>query len=339
MDDRFRDILERGYRREENSQEDSEYLLTFDENSPEADELISVTDRFVRERCANKGYIAAQIGVIVGPCYADCAFCNFASSTTDVEQYSMKSDELSRYLRHIVENGMVSTVSLMTIHNFDFEEFLECVETARKILPEDIEISTNTGDLDLQEAVRLRKAGVSSAYHAIRLGESIDNWLEPRGRLDTIKNLKKAGIRVATGVEPIGPEHSVHEICGNYFRAMEFGADRCSASARESVPGTRLEKAGVISPKRLLQIRSALLICSTWCDNTEFGFYGGFYGGFNRIFAEYAGSPKDIEELSEKGLQRTVDWAKNRLESDGYRLSRLPPSRPLRTCPHPDPQA
>ena len=59
-------------------------------------------------------------------------------------------------------------------------------------------------------------------------------------------------------------------------------------------------------------------MCSTWCDRTEFGFYGGFYGGFNRIYAEYGGSPKDLEEMSEKGLMRTVDWARGHLESDGY---------------------
>ena len=321
MDEEFLSILDKGLSRRHVGPDECEYLLSFSENSPESDGLISKTDEFVRKQCNSTGYIGAQIGIIVGPCYADCAFCNFAASTTDVEKYTMKSDELRRYLREIADSGIVSTVSLMTIHNFDFEELLESVETARGFLPESIELAVNTGDLELKEAIELRKAGVDSAYHAVRLGESIDNWLEPRGRFATIDNLKRAGIRVATGVEPIGPEHTVHEICELYFRMLDIGCDCCSASAREDVPGTRLYGSGTISDRRLQQIRSALLISSSWCDRTEFGFYGGFYGGFNRIFAEYAGSPKDTEELSERSLRRTVDWASDILKAKGFGIS------------------
>ncbi len=319
MDSDFQSILDRGYRGDRLGEEECRYLLSFDENSPETEELIRRTDEFVRERCSNTGKIGAQIGIIVGPCYADCAFCNFAYSTTDVEKYTMGTEELTRYLEFIAKTDIVSSVSLMTIHNFDFDELLDAVVAAREILPEDVEIAVNTGDLVFQEAVELRKAGADSAYHAVRLGESIDNWLEPRGRFDTISNLKKAGLHVATGVEPIGPEHRIEEICENYFRMIELGADCCSASKRECVPGTRLANAGEISDRRLLQIRSALLTCSTWCDSTEFGFYGGYYGGFNRIYAEYGGSPKDTEELSEKSLKRTIDWAESVLRDRDYR--------------------
>ncbi len=320
MDDEFLSILDRGYREEELGEEECRYLLSFSEDSPETDELIRRTDAFVRERCGNTGKIGAQIGIIVGPCYADCAFCNFAYSTTDVEKYTMGPEELRKYLDFIAKTDVVSSVSLMTIHNFDFDELLDAVAAAREILPEEIEIAINTGDLVFQEAVELRKAGADSAYHAVRLGESIDNWLEPRGRFDTISNLKKAGLRVATGVEPIGPEHRIEEICENYFRMIDHGADCCSASKRECVPGTRLADAGEISDRRLLQIRSALLTCSTWCDNTDFGFYGGYYGGFNCVYAEYGGSPKDTEELSEKSLKRTIDWAKSVLRDRDYTI-------------------
>ncbi len=320
MDERFQSIVDAGYCRERLDQKDCEYLLSFEENSPESCYLIEKADSFVREQCHNTGKIAAQIGIIVGPCYADCAFCNFAASTTDVEDYTMGPEELTRYLREISSSGIVSKVSLMTIHNIDFKELVDSVRLARSILPENIEIAVNTGDLTYEEAKELFDSGARSAYHAFRLGESIDNWLEPRGRIDTMRNLKRAGFKVATGVEPIGPEHSGHEIAEHFFSMLDLGCDCCSASRRECVPGTRLFDAGEISERRLLQIRSALLICSAWCDRTEFGFYGGFYGGFNRMYAEYGGSPKDVEEMSEKGLMRTVDWAKDRLESDGFTI-------------------
>ena len=302
-------------------------MLSLPEDSPEADTVINAADRFVRDRCRNEASIGAQIGIITGPCYADCGFCAFARSTTDIEDYVMKSDELSRYLRTITDGGTVSSISLMTIHNFDFEDLIDSVDLARSMLPENVELCINTGDLEPGECRELRDAGVDTAYHAIRLGESTDNLLEPLGRSETIRNLLAAGIKVATGVEPIGPEHTPEMIFESYRRAYQMGCSCCSASAREPVPGTRLFNAGSISEKRLKLIRSVLLMSSTWCDRTEFGFYGGFYGGFNRMFAEYAGSPKDLRELSERGLGRTLEWVRRQLKDDGYKWIRTPDGR------------
>lgn len=324
MDERILSITDRCVRRQPTSRLDRRYLLSFDERSEEAEYIISAADRFVKETCGNTGEIGVQIGVIVGPCYADCGFCNFASSTTDVEDFTMGDGELTRYLDSVAESGIVSSVSLMTIHNFDFDDYLHIVETARSVLPEDIRICSNTGDLEPSEARELKKAGVDSAYHALRLGESIDNRLEPVGRARTMRNLISAGIPVAAGVEPIGPEHTMNEICESFEHAMGESCQCCSASARIPVPGTRMFSSGSISDRKLKLIRSALLLSSTDMDNTEFGFYGGFYGGFNRYFGEYSNSPKDREELSEKGMRHTVHWAAQSLISDGYEKIRCP---------------
>ena len=59
-------------------------------------------------------------------------------------------------------------------------------------------------------------------------------------------------------------------------------------------------------------------------NNTEFGFYGGFYGGFNRFLGEYSNSPKDREELSEKGMGHTIRWAVESLRTAGYESIRCP---------------
>ncbi len=324
MDERILSITDRCVRRQPTSRLDRRYLLSFDERSEEAEYIISAADRFVKETCGNTGEIGVQIGVIVGPCYADCGFCNFASSTTDVEDFTMGDGELTRYLDSVAESGIVSSVSLMTIHNFVFDDYLHIVETAKSILPEDIRICSNTGDLEPSEARELKKAGVDSAYHALRLGESIDNRLEPVDRARTMRNLISAGIPVAAGVEPIGPEHTMNEICESFEHAMGEGCQCCSASARIPVPGTRMFSSGSISDRKLKLIRSALLLSSTDMDNTEFGFYGGFYGGFNRYFGEYSNSPKDREELSEKGMRHTVHWAAQSLISDGYEKIRCP---------------
>jgi len=324
MDEMFLSIIDRCIGRHPISEEDRRFILSFDEQSEETNYLISETDRFIKSACDHTGSIGAQIGVIVGPCYANCGFCNFAYSTTAVEDYTMNDSELTRYLNAIIKSGVVSSVSLMTIHNFDLDDYLHIVELARSILPDDIILCSNTGDLEPSEARELRKAGIKSSYHALRLGESIDNGLEPIDRDKTIRNLLDAGIEVAAGVEPIGPEHSINEICESYEHAMYIGCTCCSASKRIPVPGTRLFGSGQISDRRLQQIRSSLLLSSTEKTNTELGFYGGFYGGFDRAYGEYSNSPKDIEELSEKGMNHTIRWAVEQLRSDGYEKIRLP---------------
>jgi len=327
MDEEFLSVLERCLDEEHIPVEDCEVLLSMPEDSPEVSILIDKAEDFVRQRTGNVGEIGVQIGIIVGPCYVDCGFCRFAYSTTDVEDYTMKDDELTRYLKSITEEGYVTNVSLMTIHNANFDDIVHSVEVARSVLPEDIRLSINVGDLEPREAKALKDAGVGSAYHAVRLGESIDNRLEPMGRMDTIKNLKAAGIPVATGVEPIGPEHTIQDICRTYYNAMDLGCHCCSASARVPVPGTVLYGMETISTRRLQQIRSALMLSTAWCRNTELGFYGGFYGGFNRAFGEYAGNPKDTADLSEKGLKHTIQWARECLRNDRYTTIRLPNGR------------
>ena len=312
------EIVSEATERRRISREESEYLLSLPEDSSDVSLLIDSAHRFVLDATGSVARIGAQIGVILGPCYADCGFCSFAASTTDTEDYVMSPSELTRYLRMINEGGKVSGISLMTIHQFDFDTLLDLVSTARSVLPESIPITINTGDLDPAECRELKSSGVDSAYHALRLDESIDNLLEPRQRLETMKNLLAAGIKVISGVEPIGPEHSPKEIMDTYWRTYDLGCNCCSASRREAVPGTRMYNSGEISERRLEQVRAALVLSSAWCDRTELGYYGGYYGGLNRALCEYGGSPKDEYEISEHGLGRTVEWAMARLRSEGF---------------------
>jgi len=318
MDDKFLSILDRCLSRRPTPIEDCIYLLDLPEDSEESGRLIDATRDYVMESTDGIAEIAVQIGVVVGPCYADCGFCNFACSTTRTQEYEVGRNELSDYLKDVTSDGLISEVSLMTINNFDFDTLIDRVELARSLIPEGVRLCINTGDLDPSEAKELKTAGADYAYHAIRLGEGIDNALEPYFREMTIRNLIDAGISVATGVEPIGPEHSSKDLAHAFYHAMELGCSCCSASAREPVPGTRMYSMPAISQRRLEQIRSAFIMSSTSRKETELGFYGGFYGGMNRAFCEYAGSPKDTDDLSEKNMGHTVQWAKEILKDQGY---------------------
>lgn len=120
-------------------------LIGFPEDSPEGRLIIRSADAMARRLCGNTASIGVQIGVITGPCVADCGFCSFAMSTTKADDYVMPRDVLEGYLRDAVGSGIVSSVSLMTIHNIELDDLLDAVATAKSILPDDIELCVNTG--------------------------------------------------------------------------------------------------------------------------------------------------------------------------------------------------
>ena len=278
-------------------------LMGCPEDSPEGRLIMRSADAIARRLCGNIASIGVQIGVITGPCVANCGFCSFAMSTTKADDNVMPPDVLEGYLREAVDSGIVDSVSLMTIHNIELDDLLDAVATAKAILPEDIDLCVNTGDLTFGEMLELRDAGISKAYHALRIGEGDDTRLNPLDRFNTVRNFVRAGIDVVTCVEPIGPEHADMEIVRLFHSARESGCSRCSAARRLDVPGERERMYGMgeITPRRLDLIRSVLLL-STGGDS----FYGGHYGGFGQDFAEYAGSPKDNAYYSEAGNGNTL---------------------------------
>lgn len=312
MDAEARRILERGASGADLSVNECIRLLSFPEDSVESRAVTEWAQDHVRVSHGNSCSLGIQIGVITGPCIADCRFCGFAQSTTRADDYVMPADVLRGYLRHATAYGDVESVSLMTIHNFDFDNLLEAVKVTRSTVPEGVAVCVNTGDLTSGELSELRSAGVSRAYHALRLGEGDDSRLSPLDRFSTIRRIFEAGIEAVSGVEPIGPEHTSKEIVDLYRTAREAGCAHCSASRRVCVPGTGLANAGEISPARLLQIRSVLML------STGDGYYGGYYGGFDRDYAEYAGNPRDNADYSESSLGNTIESARRRMLEAGY---------------------
>lgn len=285
MDDAAVSLLRKVSERRPLTEDECVYLLGFPEDSPEADMTVCFADRLSRIANDNTGEIGAQIGIITGPCIADCGFCKYAVGTTDTDVFVMSDDTLRDYIGRITEHGDVTVISLMTIHSFDFEDLLGAVRVAREEAPEDVVIAVNTGDLTRQQCISLRNAGVGRAYHAIRLGEGDVTRLNPFDRLETVRNLMSASIGVVTCTEPVGPEDSAREIVRSYLGSEKEGFIHGSVAKRVPVPGTRM---------------------------------GGFYGGFGKVYAEYAGNPRDPKDYSEKSEGRTVGWARRKLFEDGY---------------------
>ena len=309
------DLLMKGYRRQRLTEDEIVFLLSFPEDSPESQLTIETADRFMRENCDNTGDIGVQIGAITGPCSGRCQFCNFSADTTCTERYVMPDDVLREYVRMATRFGDVTNVSLLTIQNFDVDDLIRQVKVVKKEVDKGVGISINCGDLEYEDAVALREAGAIGAYHVLRLGEGRYTTIDPERRKRTVRNLIGAGLITTTCTEPIGPEHTPEEIVKNYMWGLNAGCASGAVMYRVAVPGTELGEKGEITQRRFDQIAATMALSSSWYMGpfSVFRWNFGYHGGFNKVFAEYAGNPRDTAKLSEEGKGRTVEWARREL--------------------------
>jgi biotin synthase len=63
----------------------------------------------------------------------------------------------------------------------------------------------------------MQKAGIDGVYHVCRLGEGAYTKLDPKPRIATMENAKRAGLELLDCLEPIGPEHTANELVNLYL--------------------------------------------------------------------------------------------------------------------------
>jgi biotin synthase len=131
---------------------------------------------------------------------------------------------------------VVSGFSLMSIHQFDFDRFLEVFAAVRTAIPAYIGVGANVGDITLEQVKELKAAGASGAYHEIRLREGIDTKLDPKQRLQTIRNIQEAGLNWGYTCEPIGPEHTDEELVDHILFGMSLHPSYSGAMRRVTLP-------------------------------------------------------------------------------------------------------
>lgn len=327
-DDRLIEILERGQSGAGLSKEECIYLLGFDESSPESSLTRSVANDFTRERLKNAGVIIGQIGVDIGPCVGGCKFCTFAEQQTKFEKFTISDEELVRKINELSEYGDLYGLFLMTMHLYDKDMLLHMIDMAKKHLPKKTQLWINVGDTDYDTAVELKHAGVRGAYHVCRLREGVDTNLRPEDRMQTMKNMLRAGLELYTCCEPVGPEHTVEEIVDNFFIGIDMGCIQHACMRRVAVKGTHFEKYGQITELRLAQLCAVLSLTAPQVEGFKFMSVhepnqAGFISGANLITAESGGNPRDTKKDTRKNRGWTMGDCRKMLWESGFTSLRL----------------
>jgi biotin synthase len=136
------------------------------------------------------------------------------------------------------------------------------------------------------------------------MGEGRDTQIDPQVRLRTVRAAREAGLLIGTCVEPIGPEHSAEEITEKILIGRDMEPCFSGAMRRINIPGSRLEKYGMIREDRLAFLVAVVRLAmgrEVIGNCTHEPNLLGATAGANLFWAEAGTNPRDTEAETSKG--------------------------------------
>lgn len=306
---RVEELLRKSQSGEILSREELVYLLGLAPDAVETYMVMAEATRLSKELSDGKAEVHAQFAINLAPCPYDCFFCSFAR----VNGIFSESTELT--VEHAVacarrfEKEGANAVFMMSTAQYPFGRFMEMSREIRKNLKPETTMIANVGDQTLKNAIKLKDAGFSGVYHAVRLREGKDTCLSVDRRKQSIHNFREAGLEVGTCVEPVGPEHTNGELAEMIEFTASFDPAYSGAARRIPIPGTVMAERGVINELRMAQIVAVTRLGmprSVMGNCTHEPCTLGAVSGANLFWAETGANPRDIEEKTEEGRGETV---------------------------------
>ncbi|MGD8774573.1 MAG: radical SAM protein [Syntrophobacterales bacterium] len=280
------------------------FLLKVNPHSAEVGYVLASADAINRAVSGNKAEVHAQIGVNLSPCPKNCSFCAFASKNRVFkEKNELSVEEITEMALRAEANG-ANAIFLMATGDYSFDKFTEISKEVRTKLQPDTVMIANVGDFANKEAKQLGEAGYTGIYHAVRMGEGRETNIDPQSRLDTVRIAHENGLLIGTCVEPIGPEHKLEEIAEKTLIGREMRPCYSGAMRRISIPGSEMEKHGMITEYRMAYIVAVVRLAmgiNLIGNCTHEPNVLGATSGANLFWAEVGTNPRDTEADTSKG--------------------------------------
>jgi biotin synthase len=299
-----REIVDKAYEDSLLAKQEIVFLLNIPPHSMDAGFVMAAANEINRIASNGMAEVHAQIGLNLSPCPNDCSFCAFAAKNGVFKGMRELTIEETVQSALGAEADGANAIFLMTTHDYPFSKYIEISKEVKSKLKPDTVMIANMGDFGYQEGRRLKEAGYTGIYHAVRMGEGRDTRIAPETRLDTIKAAREAGLLVGTCVEPIGPEHSVDEIAEKILIGREMDPCYSGAMRRINIPGSELERYGMISEYRLAFLVAVvrLVMGRNLIGNcTHEPNVLGATAGANLFWAEVGTNPRDTEVETSEG--------------------------------------
>lgn len=302
MDQRVKKIVDKAMKKTIISPEEIKVLLSMPVFSEESFYTQFAARQMNQEINMGMAEVHGQVGVNIGPCACNCAFCSFAASNRVFREQQVEAAELIIEKCISLQSAGANAIYLMATAALSFEEFINIGKAVRKSLEDETVLIANAGDFGYLEALALKESGFSGVYHAVRLGEGEVTRLTIQKRLNTIAAVHKAGLKLGTCVEPVGPEHTLDELVEKTLITREVSPVFSGAARRIPIPDTSLSSYGKISEARMAQIVAVVRLALGYdvagnCTH-EPNVYGAAAGA-NLLWAESGSNPRDTVNNTE----------------------------------------
>ncbi|MGI6216637.1 MAG: radical SAM protein [Coriobacteriales bacterium] len=293
LDNGIIELVDKGMAGEGLTEEETARLLEVNAYSAESAYIRWGAWMLARKASNGVAEVHAQIGMDASSCPKNCEFCSFAACNgLRPPKLEMPKDEVVEYAKAFAEEG-VNLVCLMVTANYDFNKYLEMGSAVREVINPETPLMANIDDFSYEQAVKLKEAGFDAIYHVVHMGEGKITNIDPKTRLETIANAKKAGLTLSSCVEPIGPEHGPAEVAKRIKQIQKLEPLSSGIGLRVPVSGSKFAN----DPRRgkidwsfyMAVFRLSVGLTPKLCGNT----YMAADGGANYGWAEVGTNPRD----------------------------------------------
>lgn len=235
-------------------------MITIAENETDTLEILFQRANQIREHFAGKKVdLCTIMNAKSGKCSEDCKFCaQSAHYHTDVAEYSLiKYSDVSKRAKELEAAG-AHRFSLVTsgkgLSKSDFDSIVEIYRQLRQ--DTNLKLCASHGIITYEQAIELKKAGVTMYHH--NLETSPDFYPEIctthsfEERIETIKNVQKAGLDICSG-GIIGLGESREDRIKMAFAIKELGIISIPINILNPIQGTPLGDQEILSPWEILK--------------------------------------------------------------------------------------
>ena len=104
----------------------------------------------------------------------------------------------------------------------------------------------------------MHEAGFDSAYHALHLGEGKDTNFRQESRLRTMEAVSASSMRLTSGIDPIGVEHTAEEIAERIMTIRKLKPMSMCSMKRINPKGTPVGDLPEVSDRRIAQVAAVI---------------------------------------------------------------------------------
>lgn len=214
-------------------------------------ELYQAADRIRKKLCGDVVDLCSIMNAKSGKCTEDCKYCaQSAHYHTNIPEYDLVNEAEALKLAQENEDCGINRFSLVTSgRGLSGEEFDKTVKIYKRIKGNvKIDLCASFGIIDLEQLLELKEVGISMYHHNLETSRpyygKICTTHTYDDRINTIKNAKKAGLKVCSGgIIGMGETMEDRINMALELRALEIAS--IPVNVLNPIPGTPLE--GMVS--------------------------------------------------------------------------------------------